>query len=1114
MKHGTTRNEAAKTSAPPRPPPATFVRASCLGLLVSMAASALDLPLTVKECAGVGALNYPVTAVIPFAHGVVAAESQFRVLSPEGSEVLSQWEILERWRDDGSLRHIRLQFLATIPPEGRAVYRLQDEPAAMAARGVVVNEEPTQFTMVTGPLRCVVPRTDGRLLAGVWLDADGDGLFADGEKIVTGDAHTGGVFAPRMGAGGTQFDGERSRLSAVLEESGPVRAVIRLESPARFRGTNDHDHGFAVRLYAYAGQSSLRIDYQLQNSDRTVAHSWPLHFESMNLEFPVALSGPVRTRVGGRDGAVLVSADGGGALLSQVMHNRFRVLDPVDGRVRLDPGTLPDGVGPDAFVEVSEARWGVVGIMRHFWQTWPNGIRADASGRLSFQLFPEWSAQWHESRVSPSGLYWVEDMQHVVKEMLLSFHGPEFPESELIRQARTFQDPPVVVVSRDWYRQTRATLDLGGVVPAESVIPPGAERRRPDYSSVWLDPSDGQGWYGDLWLKPEDPHYGAGWANFGDPEPGYRNTGGTTGGWPYGNAYFLASGSPADARAAEDMAFGEVNLRPEWMAEYRHDVDGPLLKLTENPYEGGSWRIFEGWDVPLSPAPRLPGTGTDPAFFARDDQHGWFYHVAEAYWLTGNPWLKDWYRFVGEFRRVRTERLDPYPDTVSRATGHALSHALQAARITGDSAALGRMAEHIRRHLRPEQDPRYGDQRDEVEPLGGGFQTGYLMRFLVNYLEELRSAGMWQEYSEGFNYLSGFMQWNLNHGHFPYYLNARTGMAEGSSGTGLTLVDPQSWYYWHTGRHEFWEQVDSYVTKGLGGGERPYGRFDQWHGQFEGRYYLTVKTLVREHTVPPPPMSEVEVVPGGGRVLIRWVAPPETVRAHVVWGFKPITALPSTNTATLNWWAANAVGTAPDNPGRRRPQRVVIEPGSGGPVFAAVFGFDAADNMSALSAVASTVGIDADHVPPVIKPWSVTAYSCPRCPTNGVSVTMAGSEWVNDDRDPEPRVEFTPASGGNFAVGTHEVPCVATDFAGNAASATGFVVVKSGVPGAGMVREGDLLRLELPRGCVHYHYERCEDLARSDGWRALDAPVLSEGGSRSQRVAVRGVAEYFRISNR
>jgi hypothetical protein len=1055
---------------------------------------ALEVSLTVKECAGVGITNHPVSAVVPLPPGSCHSTTQLCVALQGGGTVPSQCSVLERWRADNSLRHVRVQFPVSVPASGTVRYVLRDGTPLPPTQPVIAQETPTNFTLVTGPLRCLVPKNSGRLLSGVWLDRNSNVVFESSEQLAADHPRNGGAFVPRAGAGAVQYDGDRTNLTVTLEESGPFRTVIRLASPARFSDTGHHDHGFAVRLYAYAGQSWLKMDYQLQNSDRTVARSWPLYFESMDVDFRLNLSGPVTQRFGLGNGTVLAASGGHGAFLAQEMHNRFRIYDAQTLVVLHDPGVLPAGSGPDGFIDAGDAQWGVMAVIRNFWQTWPNGLLADSQNRISLQLFPSWSAQWQDGQISPSGLYWLEDMQHVLKESLLFFHGSNLCDIDRVRLARTFQFPPVVVVPADWYRQTRATLDLGGVIPPTNTIPEFPDARQPSYDSEWFNASNYV--------------YGAGWVNFRDPEPGYRNSSCTTGGWPYSGAAAVASGNPADLFAAGDFALGEINVRPEWMDGYEHDMDWPLLQLTENPYCGGTWRIFEGHGIPTIAAPRLPGTGDQPLYGSRDDQHGWFYHVSDAYWLTGNPWLLDWYRFIGEFRRTRLDRLDPWPDTSSRATAHALSHALHACRATGDSTILDRFASHVRGCLRPEQDPFYGDQRDEVEPSGGGFQTGYLMRCLVNYLEELRAAGRWQDYAEGFQLLSGLMEWNLNHGNFAYYFNARTGTGSSSDGSGLTLVDPQAWYYWHTGRRAYWEHVQTYVNTGIHGGGRPYGQFSQWSGQFEGRYYLLVKNTIRDDTNPPARITNIQAVPGGGKVLLKWTAPADAARHHVVWGLKPITAQSTLNPSTLNWWAANAIG--PDfapQPGRM--QRVVIDPGTNATVHGAVFSFDGADNMSEMSVVASTAGVVPDTQPPTIQSAPVTAWVCPLCPTNGVPVFY--SQTVVDNTDPGVAVQYSPPSGSLFKPGTSVVQCVATDFAGNAATSS-FPVTVLGTPArTSILVDGTNVNLGLPMGCVHYQAQRSTNITGGSSWNAVTNHVLTNGGLRFQCVPVQKPREYFRL---
>lgn len=902
---------------------------------------ALEVPLTVKENAGAGVVQYPVSAVVPLPKGLYSNPGGLGI-----AESPSQVEVLERWPGDQSLRHVLVHFLANVKANrSRAYHLVQVEPLAPASP-VTVLEGEDNLTITTGPLKFTVSRVAFNLIDQLWLDADGDGQFQDSERMLQPHAQNGGVLAPRAGAGALQVDADRREVRVDIEERGPLRAVIRVEAPTKFVNPTEHVHGFAVRLYAYAGQPFVKIDYQLQNSAKDVVRSYPLYFEALDLNFRLNLSADRTLRFGLGNGLVQQLGPGAAAGLAQEMHNRFRLYHLEDNATIFDSGVLPDGEGPDGFIDASDAERGVTAVIRNFWQMWPHGLAMDGDSRLALELFPAWSAQWQRGAFSPSGLYWLEDMQHVVKETLLYFHGPQASDADLVKLARTFQYYPTALLPTNWYRQSRATLDLGGLIPPAKTIPAGSDERRPSYHAEGFDLAD--------WYDETGPFYGAGWGNFYDPEPGYRSYACMHGGWPYSAARVMASRSAADFFQAEAHGLSELNLRPEWMANYRHDEDWPVLQLTENPYCGGRWRIFEGHGISKLAAPPLPDTGgEEPVYFARDDQHGWFYHVMEAYFLTGNPWIRDWYRFIAEFRRVRLERLDPWPDTSSRATAHALHQVLQASRVTGEPDLLLRFREHLLTYLIPEQDPRFGDQRKAVEPEGGGFQTGYLMRTLITYLEEVRALGDWQAYAEGFNYLSGLMEWNCHYGNFPYYFDARGGGTGVSSGTGLTLVDPQAWYYWHTGKTKYLDQLNLYLSQGINGGETPYGQFEQWQGQFEGRYWLHVKHTPRSDSTPPPAISDLKALmrTSPSEVTLKWTAPADAVRYHVVWSNKRIVEKPSRSKLVTNWWAAHAVGPAlRARPGKQQTMRIVV--GSARPVYVAIFSFDRQDNMSALSNVA------------------------------------------------------------------------------------------------------------------------------------------------------------------
>ena len=905
----------------------------------------LDVPLTVKENVGVAIANYPVSAVIPLPQGAYTNPLQLGMAG-----VPSQVEVLERWPGDNSLRHVQVHFQAAVPANGAVVYHFGDGGPLAPAEPVSLIQAGAALTITTGPLRLRLNTAAFNLFDAVWFDANGNRIYEAGEQIVAPHGQNGGVFTPRAGAGAVQYDAGRNDLAVTIEQSGPLVVVVRVEAPARFVSTTNHLHGFAARIYAYAGQAMLKVDYQLQNSDKTVVRSWPLYFESQRLDLRLALQGNPTLRFGLGNGSVHTRSRGSGAYLAQEMHDRFAIYSQ-PGPTQVYSATLPAGTGPEGFLDISDSQVGVTAAIRNFWQTWPNGLAVDGQNRLSLELWPAWSAHWlsflytqnAQSGFSPSGLYWLDDMQHYLKETQFWFHGPGAANATLLGLARTWQFPPVTVVPTDWYRQTHATADLGGVIPPAVAIPPADDRRLPFYNTPGYDPED--------WYDPQSAYYGAGWINFWDPEPGYRSVACTAGGWPYAATHLIATGNPGDFFEAADHGQSELNLRPEWLTGYTHDADWPQLQLSENPYCGGRWRIYEGSVSPLA-APPLPDTvGDYPVYRARDDQHGWTYHVADAYWLTGNPWIRDWYRFVAEFRRVRLAQLDPFPDNNSRARGHSLNQVVQAARVAGDVTQLDRLRTHLLTTLRPDQDRFYGDQRPETGESGGGFQTGYLMRMVVDYLEEMRARGDWQAYAEGFNYLSGLVAWNYNFGNFPYYFDARGGGVGVSNGTSLTLVDPVAWYYWHSGRQPILTHLNQYVTGGINGGEPPYGEFNAWSGQFESRYYLFVKHTVRPDSTPPPAIGDLVAQSLTGTVRLLWTAPTDAVRYHIVWSDRPLVEPNSLSPAVMNWWAAHAVGpTLTATPGQR--QMWTIATGATTPVYAAIFSFDAQDNLSAMSNVA------------------------------------------------------------------------------------------------------------------------------------------------------------------
>lgn len=718
----------------------------------------LDVTLTVKETAGVGALGYPVSAVVPLPYGMHQDTSAFRVAREDGTSVPAQFEVLNRhWGKDRSLRHVVVHFQADVGAFGAANtgvarYHFRDDGTAVAppipvrvedgADAIVVDTGKIQLRIGKRPFSIGTPAGP---LEATFLDA----------------------------RGGRQRSFAREDVVVTVEESGPLRAVIRAEALSRWSDT-DPTHGWAIRLYAYADQSFVKVDYQLQNGATNVTFAGPLYFEGLELSL----------------------ATGQAATPASVRA----------GPVSTDPGTLPLGAldaGP------------VRAMIRNFHQSWPNGLALDADGTLRAELWPTWSAQDYRGQVSGTGLYWLNDMQAVVKEVLLDFGTSR----SLDEQARLFQLHPVTTVPTAWYASTRVTLDLGGAFPVAARIGSG-DRRRPDYQSYNQNADVQRGWREKF-----------GWNAFG-ADLSRRDAPSTTGGWPYSVSAAFLTEDPADYWFAEDFAMGELNVMPEWLPGYTHAQDYARLQLSENPYGTYSWRRFDGvYGYAEIPGHR-PGTGQIAR--PRDDQHSWVYHVEEAYYLTGNLWIRDWYRFIAQFRRVRLLNLDPYPDLSGRALGHSIGQALQAYRVLGDAEIPGLIRTFMREHVIPDLDPVGGGRRPflsagstyEEEAI---FQLGYLARALIDYLEELPQPDMELEAVVG-----GFVRWNVERANFAYYLRYDGANAR-SDPTGLTFCDAQAWWALRTGDEATYQHLRAYITTGIGGGQRPYGGLPGWSGDFNGR---------------------------------------------------------------------------------------------------------------------------------------------------------------------------------------------------------------------------------------------------------------------------------------
>jgi len=960
--------------------------------------------VTVKETSGVGATAWPTTVVLPLADGSYTTTSSLRLHDGTGT-VPAQFEVLERdWIEDGtpddnSILHVAAHFQATVGASATAAYTVGDDGGNTQPDDavIVVDDAPSAgyIQVTTGPLRFTVRKTGGfNILDTVWYDEDASPDYADGDRIVLPSAAHGGRFGGCTGTsvetgtvctGETQHDTALSDPECVIEESGPMRAVIRCEKTTTFTDSNNngyaesHEHGYAVRIYAYAGKSYVKIDYQLQNSaksgwDDSSCHggagtcelAGPLYFQSLVLEWDLELTGTVTVKTSdtedGGDEIDSVTLDGDGVELAHTLHDTYQVRR-ADGTN--DWVDRTNNSYSDMWLDTYDSTWGVQAVIRNGWETWPNGIEVTDSTdyTLQVQLWPEWSSQWDYSAgdfydtPAAEPVYWLDDMRHVYKEVLLNFHGASFSDANRKAFAKTFDRYPVPSMPTEYYGSTAVTMDLGGVNPLSGGIGIG----------TLLETNSA----GDL-NEASGSSYRMGWDRWFTSEIARLEQPSATGGGPPAGDKFIATEDPGDYWDAERQTISLLNSQPQWMADYTHAGDWATLGITQEPYAGEFWRA----NMDGSPCPEYgcySYSGSEKVNAAFDDQHGWFYQTT-SYWTVPNLWLKDWMSFLGEFRRQRMLDDERYPDRTGRGIGHAMKDTVGAYRVTGTNAYLTEAVDYM--HDTLTISALCGQYTGSDFP-GDVVYSGYQNRPLADIAERLKGRD-WDNWAKAFRYLSSQMYGLYLYGHLQYH-GALCSPTGGSSETGWHNPDSLAWYYWMTGKSEFHSWSADYISTGIGycsnnnlqvcnGSEDCGGQacssiganalvspadsanfMDQptWIGDWAGRAYEYVDNASRPDATPPNAPASVAAELDGGTLTVTWTAPvADEEYYYVVWADRAVVEAHSTDTTNYqNWWYAepHACSAVTCN-------GVAVITGATGATHVGVFAFDEADNMSVMSA--------------------------------------------------------------------------------------------------------------------------------------------------------------------
>ncbi len=359
----------------------------------------------------------------------------------------------------------------------------------------------------------------------------------------------------RTHTGGVQDDGVFEAESIELEESGPMRAVVRLEG---MTGSQEPQR-VIIRLEAYAGRACARVFQTVEflHKDPRVAF-----VRRMGMELPLAGEWS-KTTIGGERGPV--TAKGERAGLRQHSHLGYTAWEQTTGerhRRVVDSRNRSHG-----WLDLSGPQGGVMVAIRDMWQQAPNELAADrARGIVTVGLWPEsvppmdvrrYSNYPHRSQGESAGTpsSWVNDTWYPndcfvgvskTHEMLLHFHDADVDPAGLDSLAADFHRPPLVYAGRQWYH------DVGVVLPQALATNPALERSEANlqhFAQFWLHHQKLWGWYG-MWDYGDVGHYFKGGYGSLFPVDSLRA--------------LLAGGEEAEAVNMARVRFGDYRPNHDW----------------------------------------------------------------------------------------------------------------------------------------------------------------------------------------------------------------------------------------------------------------------------------------------------------------------------------------------------------------------------------------------------------------------------------------------------------------------------------------------------------------------------------------------------------------------
>jgi hypothetical protein len=414
-------------------------------LAIPCRAAGIEVPLTVRETAGVDRHQWPIRAGVPLPKGAVKSLEKLQILDTQGRFVPALFAVANRWWEDGSIQWVHCDFAATVAANSQTGYVLREvvalpefpSPMGFIPRGKA-------FEVITGPLRFAIGGDSNQLIDQVWVDEGWGYNFNEQTKILDS-----GNFDMVLTSGGRAFRTSHWTQNRIeVEEHNALRAVVKIIGSFALADLKERRLDYIARLTTYGGKTYFKLEMTLLNRRDAefpideLSLSFKLNLDLTQQKF--ILGGEPQDHTGNFENGSQVSL----SLDSAELYS-------VSGAVQGSGSGRSTRVG---WVDLSDGEHGLSAAVKWFGQLHPKALQVRNDATLVVKLFPS---------VQPPEML----AGHTAKthELMLHFHGKRQLASGQVRNVMLgFQKPVYAVAAPAWYCSNTQTF--GRVLEASASL--------------------------------------------------------------------------------------------------------------------------------------------------------------------------------------------------------------------------------------------------------------------------------------------------------------------------------------------------------------------------------------------------------------------------------------------------------------------------------------------------------------------------------------------------------------------------------------------------------------------------------------------------------------------